>query len=501
MAPPQPPRTEAHVAVRNLTLLSASLGTVVLVGFVVRAILRRQLDPGAFGPFDAAESFTFAWGIALGLGIDAYVRTEIPLRPTHASDFVGSTIWLRLALMVPLGLGMWAVMRLTHRDLAFMQLVWVLAGVQLLLTINGTFAALLQANTTVGGLPAVNLGARVLWGAGAMLGVEAGLGVSAIGWAWLGSELLKALGSGWLCRRHLGLTFGRPQWGTTVAIVGAMLPFFLHTLSRTVGSKVDVFILSVVAEGALGADRARQETAWYGAAATLGGLATMLTPLLSGVLTPMLARTRARDAAAFEVLVRRTLELALVASIPMTLLIALGAETWVQAMFGGDYAAAVPAVRLLAPVYLLNSASLVAVMVLQLEGRIRRLAGLAGGAMVAVLVLAGPAASLALASFGPGAGGTACAAVQLCVELALATVMLVALGRRAIDRRTTAMLLKTGAVAVLVVAVDAGLRAAGVDGANGLVRLGLDSALYLAVILGARVVVWQEVRGFLREAF
>ncbi|MBX7096239.1 MAG: oligosaccharide flippase family protein [Myxococcaceae bacterium] len=501
MATPQPARTEAHVAVRNLTLLSASLGTVVLLGFVVRAILRRQLDPGAFGPFDAAESFTFAWGIVLGLGVDAYVRTTISVEPSRASAFVGSTLWLRLVLMVPLALGMWGVMRLTHRDAAFMELVWVLSGVQLLLAVNATFAALLQANTTVGGLPAVNLGARVLWGAGAMLGVEAGLGVAAIGWAWLGSELLKAVASGWLCRRHLGLRFGWPALGSTVAIVGATLPYFLHTLFRTVGSKADVFILSVVAEGVLGEAAGRQETAWYGAAATLGGLATMLTPLLAGVLAPMLARTRTQDAAAYEGLVRRTLELALIASIPMTLLIGVGADTWVRVMFGEEYGPAVPAVRLLAPVYLLNYASLVAVMVLQVEGKLRQLAWLAGGAMAAVLVLDVVAAQVAMNAHGAGAGGTACAAVQLGGELALAVAMFWLLGRRAIDRRTTSMLLKTALVAALVVGVDLGLRAVGLDAALGFARLGLDSVLYLAVIFGARVVVWKEVQGFLREAF
>ena len=51
-------KRDLQVAVRNLAKLGGSLGTTLIIGFLIRPLLRRSMDAGAFGPLDAADGFT-----------------------------------------------------------------------------------------------------------------------------------------------------------------------------------------------------------------------------------------------------------------------------------------------------------------------------------------------------------------------------------------------------------------------------------------------------------
>lgn len=500
-APVSHARSDTHAAVRNLAKLGGSLGTTLLIGFVIRPVLRRMMGPDAFGPLDAADGFVYTWFIVLGLGVDAYIRKEIPTRPRHANDFFGSLMVLRIIMLVPIFLLMQVVMEVTGRSLEFEELVWLLAATQFFMAVNATFAALLQSNTTVTGLSVVNVVSKIVWGGGAVVGVMAGFGVMGIAFAMLVGEAVKAVVSWWLCRRHMNLKISNWGLGPTKVIVLASLPYYLNSIFHTVYNKIDVFILNVVGQEHLGKTAGDQETAWYGAAAMLGGLSMLVTPLLLGVLMPLLARAKEKDGAEFDRLVKRSVELTLVMAIPLSLALGMGAETWLELMFGKDYVPATMSLRLLSPIYLFIYVSIVSAMVLQIENRAWQLTLISLVGLVvnlaANLLLVGPT----LDHYGPASGAAACAAVQILTEGGVAITMMVMMGRRGFDRRSLLMIFKTAVVCAIVLGVDQMLRDQHVEAGKGFLRLVIDGVVYVVLVVVTKAVDPREILGFVREAF
>ena len=500
MPAPHKPSSHVLVALRNLTKLGGSLGLTLVIGFVIRPLLRRWLGPDSFGPLDAADGFTAVAFIALTLGVDSYILKEIPVRPKHANDFFASVFFTRLALAIPIFLAMQAVMIATDRPPLMQWLVWVLGVTQFVMAFNSTLGTLLQANTTVDGLSAINVASKILWAVGALGGVAAGHGIKAVALALLLSEGVKAVVSWALCRNHLGLSFASFGWAPAKVIVLASFPFYLNTVFHTVYNKVDIFLLSVIAGDQLGPQAGDLETGWYGAAAALGGMSMMLVPLLFGVMMPLLARARESDPAEYHRLIKRSLELILTFAIPLALALGIGADVGIGLLFGEAYAPASLALRVLAPVYLCIYVSIISSLVLQLENCARKLALLSGVALVfnlaANLLLIGPA----LERFGPSGGGVACAAIQFVTEAAVATTMVVMMGRRSFDARSVRMVIKTAAVCVGVIALDLALRKY-VPEMSGWFRMTISGVVYAAGVVLARAVNPGEMIEFGRHAF
>jgi O-antigen/teichoic acid export membrane protein len=494
------PSSDVLVALRNLAKLGSSLGLTLVIGFVIRPLLRRWLGPDSFGPLDAADGFTAVAFIALTLGVDSYILKEIPVRPKHANDFFGSVFFTRLALAVPIFLAMQWVMIATDRPPLMQWLVWILGLTQFVMAFNGTLAILLQANTTVDGLSALNVVSKILWAAGALGGVALGYGIKAVALALLISETVKALVSWWLCRKHMQLSFGSIGWTPTKVIVLASLPFYLNTVFHTVYNKVDVFLLSVIAGEKLGPHAGDEETGWYGAAAALGGMSMLLVPLLFGVMMPLLARAKEKDAEEYNRLIKRSLELILTVAIPISLALGIGADVGIRLLFGEAYVPASLALRLLSPVYLFIYVSIITGLVLQLENYAWKLAIISAVALVlnlvANLLLIGPA----LERYGPSAGGVTSAGIQLLTEGGVAMTMVVMMGRRSFDARTVTMMLKTAGVCVVVVGLDVAMRRHA-PGIPGLVRTTLDGLAYALGVVVTGAVRPRELLAFGKQAF
>jgi len=488
------------VAVRNLAKLGGSLGMTLVLGFLVRPLLRRWLGPDAFGPLDTADGFTATFFIVLTLGVDGYIRKEIPLRPAHANDFLASIFLLRLTLTVPIFIAMYAVMAYFGWPAQVQALVWILGAAQFVTMMNLSFAALLQAHTTVDGFSIINVVSKVMWGALALAGVALGYGIHAVALALLVSEAVKGIVCLALCRKHFELSFASFGWGPAKVIVVATLPFYLNTVFHTVYNKVDVVLLRQITEGRLGLAAANQETGWYGAAAGLGGLSMLLVPLMAGVMMPLLARAKGSDPAEYDRLIKRSLELVLTVAIPISLALGLGSDVLIRLMLGEAYMPATLALRLLSPVYLFIYVSIISAVVLQLEDRAWTLAmmSLVGlfVNLVANLFVIGPA----IDRFGASYGGAACALVQILTEAGVAIAMVTMMGRRSLDARTGTMLLKTAVVCAAVIGLDFTLRQQ-LPSLPGLLRMVLNGIAYVAGVVVTGAVSPREMLAFARQAF
>lgn len=494
------PSNDVLVAVRNLAKLGGSLGMTLAIGFVIRPLLRRWLGPDAFGPLDTADGFTATFFIILTLGVDGYIRKEIPIRPGHANDFFASIFLLRIALTVPIFIAMQAVMIFFNWPREVQVLVWILGCTQFVQMMNFSFAALLQAHTTVDGLSVINVCSKVAWALASLTGVYLGYGINAVALALLLSESVKAIVCLGLCRKHFQLSFASFGWGPAKIIVLATMPFYLNTVFHTVYNKLDVVLLRQITEGRLGIAAANQETGWYGAAAGLGGLSMLLVPLLGGVMMPLLARARESDPIEYNRLIKRSLELVLTVAIPISFALCIGADVLIRIMIGDAYAPATLALRLLSPVYLFIYVSIISAVVLQLEEKawtlaVMSLVGLFVN-VIANLVLIGPAIDRYGASF----GGAACALVQILTEAGVAITMVAMMGRRSLDGRTLKMVVKTAVVCAGVLALDLTLRDR-VPQLPGLLRMVINGLAYLTGVIATGAVNPGEMLAFARQAF
>ncbi|MFO0590940.1 MAG: flippase [Polyangiaceae bacterium] len=475
---PDAGRRDAKVAVKNAFTLGASLVATWAVALVVRFFLPRHLGPEAFGVYNFADAFSATFFVILGLGLETYIRKVIPVRPDHASDFFGGLLAVRLLLAVGVLVAMAIVMTLAGRPPSVQRVVFVFGAAQMLVAINGNLAALLHASRAVGGLAFVNVASKVLWGGGVALAIVAKTGLVGLALAFLASETLRAVALSWLSYRHVGLRL-RLDLRALKAVLAASLPFYVIQVANTVYGRVDVSMLSVLASDT--------EIGWYGTSSNLAGLAFLLSPLVNWVLMPLLSRAGARSEEEMFGLVRRSIEAILLAILPISLLMGVGADVWIPLLFGRAFVPATLSLRILAPIFVFTYLAMISATILMLRERAWTVAA------IQILGLAlNPTLNFFLVPWaaqrlGVGGAGAGAAAALLITEASVATCLTFTVGRRAFDRAGVRAIGKAILSCAAVVIADRALRSLGPA------RLVLDMILYAALVFGTGAVKARDV--------
>ncbi len=476
-------RGDVWRALRDAAKLGGSLVGTWAVGLAVRIVLPRHLGPAAFGGFQFADAFTSTIFIVASLGLDTYVRKEVATRREHASDFFGGTLLLRILLSaIVLAAGV-AALNTSGKAHAVLQLVVVLGITQVVLNLNGTYAAMLQAVGQVDGLSVWNVASKVVWGAGIAVALGLGYGVVGVAVAMLASEAVKAAALAVLSYRHVGLRF-RVDTAATTTVVRASLPFFTASVAQVVYCKVDVSIMSFLTNDT--------EVGWYGAAGTLAGMSLLLSPLIGWVLLPLTSRAAARSADELMLVTRRSMELILSVAIPASLFLFVGAGPLVTLAFGRAFAPAAMSLRLLAPTFVLTYAAMVSASILVRLERGWAVSWVSMSGMCLSPVLNLWLVPHGLRALGPGGAGAGAGTALVLTELYTAGTMAWLIGRPGVDRRLALVLAKTAAVCAVVIAADHLLASA------GLWRFAIDAALYVAGVLGTGAVNVREIQGVVR---
>lgn len=474
-------------AVRNGLQLGGSLLVTYVIAMGVRFLLPAHLGPERFGSFNWADSFSAVFFIATHLGLEMYIRKEVARRPEHASDFFGTTLLLRLGLTVVLMGALAFVMARDGHPSDVRQLVFVSAVAQSLIMVNASVAALLHAKGKVAGLSVSNIVTKLVWGGGLLIVAVLDLSLPWLAVPLVASEAVK-LGVGWyLAKEHMGLTF-KVDFPATWTVLRKSLPFFITGAALAANGRLDVMILGMKAS--------HEEVGFYGAAWNIAGLTFFLNPVFGWVLMPLASRAAERSEAELTRLIRRALEGTLAVTVPMMMLIVLGAPLWVGLM-GGKFAPSTLPLRLMSPLFVLAFVTMNAGLWLTMTNRewwvtITNVIG-------SLLVI--PLLNLVLVPFmharlgdGGGAAGTALAILlmEVCVTISL-------LGRMkgaAFDARLLAMIGKTAAVCLAIVAVDQTVFAP----LNPWVRLGIEAVLYVVGVLATGAVRPAEVMEVVRVA-
>jgi O-antigen/teichoic acid export membrane protein len=375
------------------------------------------------------------------------------------------------------------VLVITGRSPELQATVFQFGNTQFMSGQNSSLGSMLQAQRKVGAFAIMNVTSKLIWGVGVALGIALNAPFVAFALPSLVSETLKAIVLFWATRKAIGLRLHFRIDKELRAVFVACFPFFVNSIAITLGGRLDVSMLEFLASG--------EEVGWYSAANNFAMLAMLLSPIMSGVLMPLLARAKHRSEEEFFEILRRSLEAILVAAIPVTLVIGLGADLWVRVAFGAKFAPAAVSLRVLAPIFIATYTAMLLSMALIQLGRAWQLTvmSLIGLASMPVLVFA---AVPLVRGIGPGGAGAGLALGVTGMEVVITALFLRAVGRRAYDRRSLMAIGKSLIASAVAIVVDRLLVGIGAW------RLIPDMLAYVIVALALGAVHISEVVGVVR---
>ena len=463
---------EIGIAARNAVKLGVSLFGTWTVTLLVRFQLPRFLGPEVFGSFNFADNFAASFFAFLDLGIDTYIAKEVSVRPKLASEFFGGIVLLRAAIAVVLIAAMTTVLGLTHRPAEIRLAAGFFALTYFVVCINNTLASLLQAATKVGRLAVLNVAGKIVWGVGLAALIWFKQPMARLALPLLASELLRMVLLFPAAREALDLRL-RVQMASVKEAFLASLPFFIGGFAINLTPRLTVSLLEFLAHDP-------REVGWLGAAANLGSLSMIMSPLLGWVVMPMLARARQRSTEDVFAIIRAALEGLLVVSIPISLFIALGADIWVKLAFGQKFAQSALSLVMIAPQFVFTYTAMIlsiALVILDKQWIVTRIS-LTALVLTPIFVLVlVPIAS----KLGEGWAAAGAAAGVVFSELVVSISSLRHVGYGAVNRRSILAASKSAGLAVCVAGIDHLLRPMGIG------RIAIDFVIYVvvAVAIGA----------------
>jgi O-antigen/teichoic acid export membrane protein len=476
---------EGATALRNGIKLAASLVLTWGVALIVTFKLPNYLEPVYWGYYKYGFDYAATLAVFVGFGIDTYASREVAVRPSHASDFFGGVIVLRTLAVLPLFVFGWFHLGgKLHQERVFAALFGL---TQVFIVLNQSLQQMLQAASQVGGLAIANVVAKILWGGGAFAAVMLHAPFWVLPLPMLTAEMLRAGFLYWVTKEAIGLRF-HVDIEATRAVLRISFPFFIANAAVTLGSTIDVVVLrELVPNGS-------SEVGWYGAAREIARLSALMSPVLSGVIVPMMSRARHRNVDDFYRILRRCLEGVSVVSIPLTLMLALSAEFVIHIALKDKFLPAAHSLAWLAPTFVLAYANVLLWTALMIEDRswALTLISFLGLALLPTFILLLVPLTQSLVLVGPGSTGMGVAMALSAREFVVVVVFFVCLGRRAIDERAVYAVTKSLGICCAVVATHVLL--VGI----GPIRLALDAVLYAVLALALGVVRPRDILGVLQ---
>jgi O-antigen/teichoic acid export membrane protein len=472
---------DVSVALKNALKLGLSLTATWIVGLGARFLHQRFLGPELFGRYLWADSTAALAFVFASLGIDTYIQREVSVRPEHASDFFGGTLVIRLGVMSALLAGLMAFAYGKESDPALLGAVFVFGLAYAMTAINNSLAALLQASTKVGRLAIANVATKLLWGAAVVGTLFFTRNFAVLAAPLLAGELLKASVLVPAVRKELNLEL---RWNGAAAKAALItsIPFFVNTISYTMGNKVDVTLLRGLVKGV------DEEVGFYGAAQSIASLAMLLAPLEGWVITPLLTRAVKRDESEFFAILRRAVEGILLVAIPATMMISLGAETWMRAASGSKYLPGAASLAQLAPSFVFTYIAMLLATALIIQNRSWTVTLISLSRLILQPVLMFLVVPYARDHFGRGGAGVGDAIVFTVLEAYVAIAFFTALGRRAFDLRSVLALVKSLAAFGVTAAVHR------LAAPLGQPRLILDGVVYLVIVFGTKAIATDDIK-------
>lgn len=474
-------RREGALALRNAIKLASSLILTWGVALIVTFKLPKYLGPTFYGHYKFGDQFAMSAAVFLSLGVDTYISREVAVRPKHASDFFGGVVVARALVVLPIALVSVFVLAGEGPERRIAAILFGAAYV--FYAMNQTFQQTLQAAQNVGRLAIANVISKVLWGGGTLAAVVFQAPFWVLPLPLLASEGLKSAVLFFAVRSAVDLEV-RFDLAETKKVLKIAFPFFIANVAVSLGSSIDVVVLGKLVTN-------DDEVGWYGAARQIAQLSALLSPILSGVLIPMMSKAKARSEEEFFAILRRGIEGVNVVSIPFTLMLALGADFWIHIALKDKFLPATGGLQWLAPTFVLAYANVLlwlSLMILDRSWTITIISILGLVLLPVFIIVAVPLTK----DLGPGGAGMGAAMAMSARELVIVVVFLFFLGRRALDRRAVLATLKSLALCAVVVVMHGRLAS------FGPVRLVADALVYGVGMLVTGIVRPSDIKAVLK---
>jgi O-antigen/teichoic acid export membrane protein len=320
---------EMGIALRNGIKMGGSLLITWTVAMIVKLRVPAHLGPVRQGHFGFAESFATMFFAVLGLGIDTHIIKEVAVRPKYASDIVGGVFTLRGLMSAVLLVAMGVTLAVTGRSGEVLVAALVFGGSQVLMALNGTLGAILQAIPLVGPAVVANIVTKVIWGGGLLLALHYEAPLPLLALPALVGELLRTAIMLPATIRGADLKFRIDVPAVREALLESV-PYFVNSLALGILGSLGLSVLEYIRVD-------EREVGWFAAVQNLGYLCMLLSPMLFWVVMPLLSRAQARSEEEATIVFRRCLEGIVVAIIPLTVLISAGSDFLVRVAFGKAY--------------------------------------------------------------------------------------------------------------------------------------------------------------------
>jgi O-antigen/teichoic acid export membrane protein len=465
---------EMGVALRNGLKMGGSLLITWSVAMIVKLHVPAHLGPVRQGHFGFAESFATMFFAMLGLGVDTHIMKEVAVRPKYASDVVGGVFAVRAALSFFLFAAMAATLWITGRSGDIFVAALVFGASNVLMAINGTLGAVLQAISRVGPAVVANIVTKVIWGGGLLVALhfDAPLWLLAlpalVGEALRTAILLPATSRGADLRYRIDVPAVRHALLESI-------PYFVNALALGVLSSLGMSVLEFIRVD-------EREVGWFAAVQNLGYLCMLLSPLLFWVVMPLLSRAQARSEEEGMAVFRRCLEGIVVAIIPLTVLISAGSDVLVRVAFGPKYEPAHTGLSILSLVFIMTYMNMMLAMNLIVMRRGWSVTIISVSSVFITASLMFVFVPLGRHLIGEGGECAGAAAAVITSEACVLTAMLTRCKTFPLDARNLSVFGKSIGIGAAILIVDRYLRFLGA------VRLPIEAVAYVALALTFRVV-------------
>jgi O-antigen/teichoic acid export membrane protein len=336
----------------NTAVQLAGKGAVLALGAVSIAVLTRYLGPNDYGRYTLALMYMQLFGVLVDVGVYTTVVRDISKDPSRTRELVGNALTLRLLLslaVIALGAG---ISLLLPYD-ASVRVAIVLAGGPLLFgMLATTFVAILQSRLRMGRAAVADVVGRAATLALTVVVAALDLGFYAVMVA-AGGGALATLVATWLVTRPVARVRFRLEPAVWRGMLAAALPLGLALAINAIYFRADTLIISLFEPY----DQVGLYTLAYRIlelAITVGAVFLITVfPVLSAAVTHDEERARRTIEASTDVLVvlgvplvaaglllaPQVIELAggagfEDAATPLRILLAAGALSWVNGVFG-----------------------------------------------------------------------------------------------------------------------------------------------------------------------
>lgn len=337
---PDPSQRRPIGFLRNSVWLGVAK-TSTLLTFVVHVFAARRLGDSGFGEFTLGLTIASLLFILPAWGTNRYSSIMAARTPEHTGAIVADNLGLT-SLLAVLYIPLVALAGMIVSGAEVVILVALLLGLDKLISNYSSFLHLLFRVHDVYALESLTAFLeRITITVAAVTLLLLHASPAALALAFLAGRSAGALVSSTLFLRRIGPIRIRYRWSRLRRLLRAGTPLALRRGLGTLNFRVDMLLLGWM--------QPSRQVGWYAAATKLVNGFELLPAVVQGALGPSISSAYAKDELSLvKRLYRRSTKYLLVLSLFPAAFMAVLADPLVDFVYGGEYRATIPALRLLA---------------------------------------------------------------------------------------------------------------------------------------------------------